>query len=590
MIEKSLIDNNNIYISILNKNNKLYNDKLTEQKKKDYDLTFKESSATNLSSWFSNITEPIKFDKLNEDISVDIVIVGGGISGLTAGYILSKEGKNIAIVEDGYIGSGETSHTTAHITAALDDRYYNLEETFGIEKARIAAESHTKALDFIESVVIEEKINCNFERVDGYLFLDPSDNMDSLKNELEATHRAGLHTQFVDSAPIDSFTTGLCLKFSNQGQFHPLKYLKGLSKEIVDRNGKIFTETHAQEIADNVIETSDGYKITAKKIIIATNAPVIDKTSKIYEKQIPYRTYVIGALIKKGSIPTALYWDTGNKKSKDKANSYHYVRIQKLEYDDKTKESDNDKNNNQYDILIVGGEDHKTGNTQNDMEERHDRLIEWTKTRFPIEKVIYRWSGQVMEPLDSLAFIGPNPSSSDKENKNSNNNIYIATGDSGNGITHGTIAGILLSDLIMGRKNEWSKVYDPARTIENKEKKDEDDSHNNKDDKNRKEENGNSSSPVQTNKTPILSSIKDELSVEQGMIIQENPNDPIAVYKDINGNLHTFSAKCTHMGCTVKWNPLEKSFDCPCHGSRFYYNGKVINAPANNSLSAKKLE
>jgi glycine/D-amino acid oxidase-like deaminating enzyme/nitrite reductase/ring-hydroxylating ferredoxin subunit len=574
----------------LNKNNNLYNDKLTEQKKKDYDLTFKESSTTNLSSWFSNFTKPIKFEKLNEDISVDIVIVGGGISGLTTGYILSKEGKSVAIVEDGYIGSGETSHTTAHITAALDDRYYNLEETFGIERARIAAQSHTHAIKFIESVVIEENINCNFERVDGYLFLDPTDTTESIKKELKATHRIGLNTHLVDSAPIDSFTTGLCLKFSNQGQFHPLKYLKGLSTAIVNRNGRIFTETHAQEIADNVIETSDGYKITAKKIIIATNAPVIDKTSKIYEKQIPYRTYVIGALIKKDSIPTALYWDTGNKNSKDKANPYHYVRIQKLEYDDKTKESENDKNNNQYDILIVGGEDHKTGNTQNNMEERHDRLIEWTKTRFPIEKVVYRWSGQVMEPLDSLAFIGLNPSSFDQENKN--NNIYIATGDSGNGITHGTIAGILLSDLIMGRKNEWSKVYDPARTIENKEKKDEDDSHDNKDDKNRKEENGNSSftTTVQTNKTQTLSSIKDELSVEQGMIIQENPDDPIAVYKDIDGNLHTFSAKCTHMGCTVKWNSLEKSFDCPCHGSRFYYNGKVINAPANNSLSAKKLE
>ncbi|HEX7256981.1 MAG TPA: FAD-dependent oxidoreductase [Nitrososphaeraceae archaeon] len=559
---------------------------------KDNILTFKESSTINLSSWFSNFTKPIKFDKLNEDISVDIVIVGGGISGLTAGYILSKEGKRIVIVEDGYIGSGETSHTTAHITAALDDRYYNLEETFGMERARIAAQSHTHAINFIESIVSEEKIDCDFERVDGYLFLDPTDTTESIKKELEATHRVGLSTELVDRVPIDSFTTGLSLKFPDQGQFHPLKYLKGLSTAIISKNGKIFTETHAQEIADNVIETSDGYKIKAKKIIIATNAPIIDKTSKIYEKQIPYRTYVIGALIKKDSIPTALYWDTGNKNSKDVANPYHYVRIQKLEYDDKTKESENDKNKNQYDILIVGGEDHKTGNTRNDIEERHDRLIEWTKTRFPIEKVVYRWSGQVMEPLDSLAFIGPNPSSSsDKGNKNNNNNIYIATGDSGNGITHGTIAGILLSDLIMGRKNEWSKVYDPARTIENKEKKDEDDSHNNKDDKNRKEENGNSSSTsVQTNKTRTFSSIKDELSVEQGMIIQENSDEPIAVYKDRDGILHTFSAKCTHMGCTVIWNSLEKSFDCPCHGSRFYNNGKVINAPANNSLSAKKLE
>ena len=327
-----------------------------EQKKDANILTVKESSATNLSSWFSNITKPIKFDKLNKDISVDVVIVGGGISGLTAGYILSKEGKSVAIVEDGHIGSGETSHTTAHITAALDDRYYNLEKTLGIQGARIAAESHTHAINFIESIVNEEKIDCDFERVDGYLFLDPTDTAESIKKEHEATHRVGLSTQLVDRAPIDSFTTaGLCLKFSDQGQFHPLKYLKGLSTAIISKNGKIFTETHAQEILNNEIKTSNGHTIKAKDIIIATNAPIVDKTSKIYDKQIPSRTYVIGALIKKGSIPTALYWDTGNQNSKDIANPYHYVRIQKLEYDDDKTIITENHNNNQYDILIVGG-------------------------------------------------------------------------------------------------------------------------------------------------------------------------------------------------------------------------------------------
>ena len=231
------------------------------------------------------------------------------------------------------------------------------------------------------------------------------------------------------------------------------------------------------------------------------------------------------------------------------------------------------------------------------MEERHNKLIEWTKTRFPIEKVVYKWSGQVMEPLDSLAFIGLNPSSPssssfnpNNENKNNENgNVYIATGDSGNGITHGTIAGILLSDLIMERKNEWSKVYDPARTVENKKNKDEHREDNNQNKGNKSEKNGNNNSSPQKNKTQSPFSIN-ELLPEQGLIIQKNPDDPIAVYKDRDGTLHTFSAKCTHMGCTVIWNSLEKSFDCPCHGSRFYNNGQVINAPANNPLSPKKLD
>jgi Rieske Fe-S protein len=195
-----------------------------------------------------------------------------------------------------------------------------------------------------------------------------------------------------------------------------------------------------------------------------------------------------------------------------------------------------------------------------------------------------------MEPLDSLAFIGLNPSSSsNNENKNNDNgNVYIATGDSGNGITHGTIAGILLSDLILDRKNEWSKVYNPSRTVENKKKIDEqeqDNNHNIKDNKSKKD--GNSNSTLQKNKTQTPFSINGLLP-EQGLIIQGNPDDPIAVYRKRDGTLHTFSAKCTHMGCTVIWNSLEKSFDCSCHGSRFYNNGKVINAPANNPLSPKK--
>lgn len=591
-----------------------------EEQKKYKELTFKESSTPNLSSWFSDISKPIKFDKLNQDISVDVAIVGAGIAGLSAAYMLTKEGKSVAVVEDGYIGSGETGHTTAHITQALDDRYYNLEKLFGIDEARMAAESHAAALNLIENTVKDEKIDCDFERVDGYLFLDPTDTKESLEKELAATHRAGINnTELIEQAPIDSFNTDICLKFPSQGQFHPLKYLKGLSEAIKRRNGRIFTETHAQEVSDSKIKTSDGFTIDAKSIIIATNAPIVDRVSKIYGKQVPCRTYVIGALIRKGTVPKGLYWDTGNKNSNNIAAPYHYVRIQPLEksgrnFDgfDETTTSINNKNrsngnkneenkeeddvnrinSNHYDILVVGGEDHKTG-TENDIEERHNRLIEWTKQRFPIEKVVYKWSGQVMEPLDSLAFIGPNPAADEENNENSkkennnrdnngsgnnsNKNIYIATGDSGNGITHGTIAGILLSDLIMKRDNPWAKLYDPARQID-------------------KEDDGSSirgnsdSNPTTINKTQILSSVNN-LSSGEGMIVENDSlEEPIAAYKDTEGNLHTFSAKCTHLGCTVTWNPLEKSFDCPCHGSRFYNNGKVINAPANSALSIKDVQ
>ncbi len=231
-----------------------------------------------------------------------------------------------------------------------------------------------------------------------------------------------------------------------------MRYLTGIAHSMNMDNGvQIFTETHAQDIkraeTDSIIKTDKGYTVTAQSIVLATNAPIVDKVSKIYDKQLAYRTYTIAARIRKNSIPLALYWDTGNQKLKDHVKAYHYARIQKTE----------DKN---FDLLIVGGEDHKTGISinKNDFEARFKRLELWMRKIFSIKgPVVYEWSGQVMEPLDGLAFIGPNPG----EDKN----IYIVTGDSGNGMTHGTIAGIILCDLIQGQDNPWTNLYSPDRKI-----------------------------------------------------------------------------------------------------------------------------
>src|ERR671923_2248346 len=428
----------------------------TKQKEKEENNWENITSGSNESSWYANIEEPMKSSKLTYNIPssssgepMDVAIIGGGIAGLTTAYLLSKSGKKVAVIEDGYIGSGETGRTTAHITHALDDRYYNLEQKHGLDGARNAADSHTAAINLIESTVKEENIDCDFERLDGFLFLDPTDRKESLNKELEATHRAGITTtEIVEKAPPQSFDTGPCIRFPNQAQFQPLKYLRGLYNSISRNKGQIFTETRAQKVNSDNIETADGYTVKTRNIVIATNAPIIDKTSKIYDKQDAYRTYVIGARIKKGAVPTALYWDTGNQNSENLVAPYHYVRIQKM---------DNDDNKN-YDLLIVGGEDHQTGNISSpeDIEKRYSELESWTRDRFPIEEIEYKWSGQVMEPQDSIAFIGHNPG-------DNGNNIYIATGDSGNGITHGTIAGILLTDLILGKSNPWTALYDPSR-------------------------------------------------------------------------------------------------------------------------------
>lgn len=403
------------------------------------------------SSWFLNLTQPLRFDKLSQNISVDVAIVGGGIAGTTTAYLLSRSRKSVALLEDGYIGSGETSRTTAHITHALDDRYYNIEKKHGPNSARLAAESHTAAIDFIENTVRTEALDCAFNRVDGYLFLDPSDKTSSLDKELDALRNAGISTANIQyKSPLKSRDISPCICFQNQAQFQPMLYLMGLAKSMSRRKDvKVLTETHAQDISnkngESVIKTDSGFDVTAQNIVLATNAPIIDRVSKIYDKQIAYRTYVIAAEMEKNSIPLALYWDTGNQKSKDHVKPYHYVRIQQTE---------NAKN----DLLIVGGEDHKTGspNDKNDFETKFKKLETWMRKIFSVKgPVVYSWSGQVLEPLDGLAFIGPNPGN-DK-------NVYIATGDSGNGMTHGTIAGILLHDLILGKKNEWAELYNPNR-------------------------------------------------------------------------------------------------------------------------------
>ncbi len=488
-------------------------------------------------SWFADARTP-RFQKLGRDMAADVAIVGAGISGMTTGYLLAMAGKKVAVIEDGGVASGETSRTTAHATCALDDRYYHIEKEHGRKGARLAAESHSAAIDLIESIARREKIECDFTRVDGYLFLDPTDSKKSLRAEHAATRRAGLQTELLDSPPGRSL--GACLRFPDQAHFQPLKYIAGLAQALVRNGGQIYTETHVQDVNSKGVKTADGHRVAAKKIVVATNAPIVDRISRIYDRQDAYRTYVIAARVEKGAVPDALYWDTGNQKSKNAAPPYHYVRLQKL---------------GSHDLLVAGGEDHPAGESA-DAEERYRRLEAWTRKHFPINELEYRWSGQVLEPRDSMAFIGHNP-------RDKRRNIFIATGDSGNGITHGTIAGAILTDLVLGKRNRWARLYDPSRRQKRKRSPQQQASRGKK-------------KQQQQNPDP------GKLLPGEGMVI--TGKNPLAFYRDEQGALHQYSASCTHLGCTVAWNNFEKSFDCPCHGSRFSYAGKVVNGPANDGL------
>jgi glycine/D-amino acid oxidase-like deaminating enzyme len=397
-------------------------------------------SGASTSVWMATAEAVASDSALTADSRCDACIVGAGITGLSVAYMLARAGMSLIVLDDGAVGGGETSRTTAHLANAIDDRFIEIERLHGEKKSRLAAASHTEAITRIEAIVAAEKIDCDFERLDGYLFAAAGQSRKQLGDELKAAHRAGLtDVAFVDRAPIDSFDTGRALRFPRQAQFHPLKYISGLARAIKRDGGGIFTQTHVSKIEGGSsahVETKDGRTVTAQAVVVATNTPINDLVA-IHTKQAAYRSYVLGARVPPGAISRALYWDT--------ADPYHYVRLQRAT-------SNEDR---PYDILIIGGEDHKTGQ-KDDADSRFGRLEAWARERFPaIDAIELRWSGQVMEPVDGLAFIGRNPLDKD--------NVYIATGDSGIGMTHGTIAGILLCDLIRGRENPWAELYDPSR-------------------------------------------------------------------------------------------------------------------------------
>lgn len=511
------------------------------------------TSGTHSTPWIDTL-QPMAYSKLGLNKEVDVVIVGGGIAGVSIAYNLCLAGKKVALVEDGFIGSGETGRTTAHLVTALDDRYYELERIFGEQDTALIAGSHAAAIDFVERTVQNEKIDCDFERVNGYLFLHPSDEIENLPKEYRAAKKAGLSVEFTDIVLGDK-ALRKAIKFNDQAQFHPLKYVKGLCDAIVKNSGDIYTNTHAKEIDNSGIVTNEGFKITAKHIVVATNSPVNKAYATLHMRQYAFRTYVIGIKIKKDLLPPALWWDTGDYRADSNIPPYHYVRIQKL--------------NEAHDLLIVGGEDHATGlaDVESKPEEiRYSLLETWAREHFEgLEETAYRWSGQVLEPMDSLAFIGRDASKKE--------NVYIVTGDSGNGMTHGTIAGVLIKDLITGKENKLEKLYDPGRTHILK-----------TGGTFLKEFVGGFISYLKTKPGSDDETSLNQLKQSEGKIF-EFAGKKIGAYRDKEGELHFIAGECTHMGCIVKWNNDEKSWDCPCHGSRFTYDGQVLNGPANTPLT-----
>lgn len=477
--------------------------------------------------------------RLTEDLSAEVCVVGGGIAGLTTAYRLARAGVDVVLLEARSLGDGETGLTSAHLASALDDRFTRLEEFHGPAGAKLAAESHAAAIDTIEETVHGLAIPCDFARVDGFLFRAEGQEAD-LEEECAAARRCGLAAEMVEDAGTPLLRTGRCLRFGSQAQFHPLRYLAGLAEGARRAGLRMFSHARVVDVTGGrsaAVTTADGRKVAAKHLVVATNVPINDRV-RVHTWLEPQRSYVIALSIPHQQVPQQLFWDC--------AEPYHYVRIVPGARED---------------LVLIGGEDHPTGSGPSDPLEPYVRLESWarrTLTAATLGAVVKRWSGQIIEPLDGLALIGRNPGDAD--------NVYIITGDSGNGLTHGTIGGMIVSDLIQGVANPWEHLYRPSRMTMA------------------------AMGSMTRHAAQMVGSYGDWISGGDITALGQLPPGgagllrqgltKVAAYRDLRGHLHTCSAVCPHLGGLVRWNPSESTWDCPCHGSRFAVDGTVINGPA----------
>lgn len=484
---------------------------------------------------------------LTEDAECDLVVVGSGIAGLSTAYEAARWGWNVVVIDrQETIGGVMTPRTTAHLASELDDYYHYLIKAVGEDDARVYRESQVAAINRVEAICEDEKIDADFKRLDGYLVPAEAAHQADLEKEYEACLAIGAEVEWADDPPIELPRETRALRFPSQARFHPLKYVRGLVRAIEGREARIHGKTvyvdHSEGDDGVVIETEAGPRIMAKAAVFATNSPVNDKVT-LHTKQVPKRTYVIAGPVAKGSTPDALIWDT--------LEAYHYVRLQPL--------SDSE------DLLIVGGEDHRTGEAT-DMQQRFEHLEAWTRKRFPsFGDVRYRWSGQVMETVDFMPYSGRNPG---------NRHIFVHTGDSGQGMTNGVAGALNIAALLFEQKARFADVFDPSR----------------------KPKAGTSLAEFLTSRVDDVKNFTeyvtggeigstDELKPGQGAIVRKGISK-VAAYRDEDGHLVERSASCTHVGCIVQWNPLEKCWDCPCHGSWFEPDGTVINGPAIKPLAS----
>jgi glycine/D-amino acid oxidase-like deaminating enzyme/nitrite reductase/ring-hydroxylating ferredoxin subunit len=499
------------------------------------------------SSYWTDNTPAPRFSQLKEDLAVDVLIVGAGITGITAAYLLKRAGCTVALVERDRCVSMDTAHTTAHLTCVTDTSLVDLVKNFGKDHAQAVWDSGLAAIDTINTLVWREQIKCQFEWVPGYLFSseDNEDAANRMREEAALANELGFDAEFVKSVPMFQRPG---IRYENQAKFHPRKYLLAMLRLIPGNGSSVFENTNIEDIEGTPITatTDDGHRIHCGHVLIATHVPLQGKTGLVsatllQSKLAPYSSYAIGGWVKRGTVPEALFWGT--------SDPYDYLRVDRR---------------HDHDYVIFGGEDHKTGQVE-DTAQCFSKLEQRLKAIIPDISVTHRWTGQVIETNDGLPYIGE-----------TGERQFVATGFSGNGMTFGTISAMMFVDSVLNQPNPWKELFDPGRT----------------------KILGGLWDYLNENKDYPYYLIRDRFAGAKDRALRTIPRgtgeisevhgQPAAVYRGLDGKITVRSAVCTHMGCYVHWNNSEWTWDCPCHGSRFKTNGEVLAGPAESPLSELK--
>jgi glycine/D-amino acid oxidase-like deaminating enzyme/nitrite reductase/ring-hydroxylating ferredoxin subunit len=496
---------------------------------------------------------PRALGKLDGQHHDEVVIVGGGLTGAIAGLFLVRAGKSVTLIEGRAIADGETSRSTAHVTEMLDARFHQLINRFGSEKILRYTEAHRMAIHRLGSLI--EELGgvgaCGWSRVPGYLFCENDSQLEALNQELAALEKLKIPSVLVKHVPLP-FSVPHAIRVENQAQVDPDATLRLILRAFADEGGKLYEHTRATEISpirNGVRIATESGSITCENCVVATHTPVI-KPSVAHFDVSPLRTYVLAVRLKSAPLMDGLFWDM--------ASPYHYLRMA----------------NGQ---LIVGGEDHRVGQSKDDGKDSITRLEDYVRSRFDVESITAAWSGQIFESVDGLPFVGPSLRSP---------RIHYATGYSGNGISQGTLSGMLLSELVLGRTEDLARLLSPHRPIHPTDM--------------REYASNNVVYPLNIAASligrPLLERFRREEELDPASLapgearVGTIDGRRVASHRDEEGQIRTLSARCTHLGGEVSFNEFEKTWDCTCHGSRFSLDGEVICGPARKPLKEYMIE